>query len=163
MSPVAKNAVVIALNSVVHLRSRHPLPSSYTPSATLPISSASSPTYNPLSHLFRSVLCAVTPRTLTVKWLHPGCSPSSGDFLPSEILGLNAGSTLVQNKGLRNPVAVQQDELLSQCLASVMLQLGRAKQIGMGWEDKVSFLEFWKEGKKRTGRSGSTGTAKKTK
>lgn len=34
-------------------------------------------------------------------------------------------------------------DILAQCLGVLLLQLGRVKQVGMGWEDKQGFLEFW--------------------
>jgi hypothetical protein len=54
------------------------------------------------------------------------------------------------------------NETLSQCLAVLLLQIGRAKQIGMGWEDKEAFLQFWLEKNKRgTGRKMEAARIKK--
>jgi hypothetical protein len=142
----------IMLKASVLTLHRHPPPSEFSPSATLSIPDSSSST-NPLSHLFHSLLCTITTRSLTARWLHPDCSPSSGDFLPSEILGLNTGSSSAQNKSVSRSAGNMQNDVLAQCLTLIMLQLGRAKQIGMGWEDKTAFLDFWREKNRRIGKA----------
>jgi hypothetical protein len=137
-------------------RHRHPPPTAYSPSASLAIPSATDG-LNPLPHLFHSILCQLSPREMVARWLHPDCSPSSGDFLPSEILGLNSGSSSTQTKSVsRSSSSSAQTDVLAQCLTLIMLQLGRAKQIGMGWEDKEAFLDFWKEKNRKSIRVGKT-------
>jgi hypothetical protein len=132
---------------------RHPPPTAYSPSTTLSIPSTDNG-LNPLSHLFHSILCQLTPREMVARWLHPDCSPSSGDFLPSEVLGLNSGSSSMQTKSVSRSTSSSSDMgVLAQSLTLIMLQLGRTKQIGMGWEDKEAFLDFWKEKNRRTIRT----------
>jgi len=36
------------------------------------------------------------------------------------------------------------EELLSEACAALIAQVGKMKRTGMGWEDKASFLEFYK-------------------
>ena len=77
--------------------------------------------------------------------------------MPSEILGLNSGSSSMQTKSVsRSASSAAQTDVLAQCLTLIMLQLGRAKQIGMGWEDKEAFLDFWKEKNRRSVRVSKT-------
>ena len=39
------------------------------------------------------------------------------------------------------------DELTEVC-AALVAQLGKVKRTGMGWEDKVEFLEFYRRNRK---------------
>ncbi len=40
------------------------------------------------------------------------------------------------------------EDVLSEACAALIAQIGKMKRIGMGWEDKAAFLEFY-QGKKK--------------
>ncbi|KAJ7699989.1 hypothetical protein B0H17DRAFT_1158026 [Mycena rosella] len=86
---------------------------------------------NPLSHVF-SVATSLAPQAVSIRLLAPSESPSSQLFLASEVL---TGSN-------------QADPLADAC-AALIAQIGKTKRTGMGWEDKLSFLDLFHTKKKR--------------
>ena len=97
------------------------------PTALTPTLSHSLPSnVNPCSHLF-SILSSLLPARITIKLLAPSESPGSQLFIASEILSDYMG-----------------DDQLSEVCAALIAQLGKLKRIGMGWEDKRLFLDFYK-------------------
>ncbi len=89
--------------------------------------SISSLTLNPLSHVFK-LTTSIVPLTMSIRLLAPSESPSSGSFLASEFSSGN--------------------DVLSETSAGLIAQIGKMKRVGMGWEDKAAFLEFYR-GKKQ--------------
>ncbi|KAJ7129783.1 hypothetical protein C8R44DRAFT_614631, partial [Mycena epipterygia] len=86
---------------------------------------------NPLSHVF-SVAMSLAPQAVSIRLLAPSESPSSQLFLASEVL---TGSN-------------DTDPLADAC-AALVAQIGKMKRTGMGWEDKISFLDLFHSKKKR--------------
>lgn len=68
------------------------------------------------------------PLTLSIRLLAPSESPSSGAFLASEFT----------TPGSKN------DDVLVEACAALIAQIGKMKRVGLGWEDKAAFLEFYK-------------------
>lgn len=85
-----------------------------------------SSTLNPLLHMFKLATCLL-PLTLSIRLLTPSESPSSGAFLASEFA----------TPGSKN------DDVLAEACAALTAQIGKMKRVGLGWEDKASFLEFY--------------------
>ncbi|KAK0490979.1 hypothetical protein IW261DRAFT_1388495 [Armillaria novae-zelandiae] len=79
---------------------------------------------NPLSQMF-NVATSITPPSVSIRLLAPSESPSSPTFLASDVL-----------------IGSYSDQLSEAC-AVLIAQLGKMKRTGMGWEDKVNFLEFY--------------------
>ncbi|KDQ20504.1 hypothetical protein BOTBODRAFT_151226 [Botryobasidium botryosum FD-172 SS1] len=103
---------------------RYDPPTIWSPTITHSIPSTSLP--NPIPHVF-TLLSSSLSRTMSIRLLAPSESPSSGAILVSDILSSPA-----------------QDEL-SEVSSVLIAQLGKFKSIkGMGWEDKVSFLELYR-------------------
>lgn len=63
---------------------------------------------------------------MSIRLLAPSESPSSGSFLPSDFV---SGRTA---------------DVLGECCAALIAQIGKMKRVGLGWEDKAAFLEFYK-------------------
>ena len=84
------------------------------------------PLLNPLLHLF-SISSSLVPAQMTIRLLAPSESPGSQLFLASEILPDHIG-----------------DDQLSEACAILIAQMGKLKRVGMGWEDKSLFLDFYK-------------------
>lgn len=40
------------------------------------------------------------------------------------------------------------EDMLSEACASLIAQIGKMKRVGMGWEDKAAFLEFYRAKRK---------------
>ncbi|GJE84450.1 hypothetical protein PsYK624_005260 [Phanerochaete sordida] len=99
------------------------------PTALTPTLSHSIPSnmLNPLPHIFQ-LASTLLPLTLSIRLLAPSESPSSGAFLASEFAA----------PGSKN------DDVLSEACAALIAQIGKMKRVGLGWEDKVAFLEFYK-------------------
>lgn len=106
---------------------RYDPPTALCPTMTHPIPSNM---MNPLSHIF-SMSMSLAPLTASIRLLSPAESPSSGAFLASEFV-----------------TGIQNSDLLTEACAALIAQIGKMKRVGLGWEDKVAFLEFYK-GKKR--------------
>ncbi|KAI0091914.1 hypothetical protein BDY19DRAFT_927391 [Irpex rosettiformis] len=102
-------------------------PTSLSPTLSHSIPSA---TLNPLSHIFK-LTTSLIPLTVSIRLLAPSESPSCATFLPSDHVS-----------GLRS------NDVLTECCASLIAQVGKMKRVSFGWEDKVAFMEFYK-GKKR--------------
>ena len=99
-----------------------------TPTLSHSIPSA---TLNPLSHVFK-LASTLLPLTLSIRLLAPSEAPSSGAFLASEFA----------TPGSKN------DDVLSEACAALIAQIGKMKRVGLGWEDKAAFLEFYKDKRK---------------
>jgi hypothetical protein len=84
-----------------------------------------------LLHLF-SVATSLAPQPVSIRLLAPSESPGSQLFLASEVL---TGSN-------------ENDQLADAC-AALVAQIGKMKRTGMGWEDKVSFLQLFHRKEKR--------------
>ncbi|KAI0036039.1 hypothetical protein K488DRAFT_41979 [Vararia minispora EC-137] len=96
------------------------------PNAFMPTLSHSIPTSaNPLSHAF-SLASSFVPLSLSVRFLAPSDSPSSGSFMPSEIVGIDVGG----------------DTLAASC-AGLISQLGKLRKVQFGWEEKAAFLALY--------------------
>ncbi|EMD40656.1 hypothetical protein CERSUDRAFT_111238 [Gelatoporia subvermispora B] len=117
--------VPVTLFRVFIMSARYDLPTTLTPSPTLPISSAF---MNPLPHMFH-LTTSLFPFTPTIRLLVPSGSPSSGSFLLSEFL------------------SEETDDPLSEVCATLIAQLGKMKRLGLGWEDKAAFLELYRSKK----------------
>ena len=57
--------------------------------------------------------------------------PSAGTFIASEVLGANSP-------------ALGSDGQLTEVCATLIAQIGKMKRVGLGWEDKLAFLEFYR-------------------
>ena len=60
--------------------------------------------------------------------LSPSDSPSSPLFIVSDVFKPEASS----------------DDHLTECCAVLISQIGKLKEIGLGWEDKAAFLNLYK-------------------
>ncbi|EKM59393.1 uncharacterized protein PHACADRAFT_114068 [Phanerochaete carnosa HHB-10118-sp] len=107
---------------VMCVRYDPPTPLTPTLSHSLP-----SKMLNPLPHIFR-LANTLLPLTLSIRLLVPSESPSSGAFLASEF----------STPGSKN------NDILTEACAALIAQIGKTKRVGLGWEDKVAFLEFYK-------------------
>lgn len=67
---------------------------------------------------------------MSIRLLSLSESPSSGTFLESEF---SSGGV---------------QDILTEACAQLIARIGRMKRVGMAWEDKTAFLEFYK-GKKK--------------
>lgn len=95
-------------------------------SPTLSHSIASS-RLNPLPHIFK-LASTLVPLSLSIRLLVPSASPSSGAFLASDFT----------SPGSKN------DDVLTEACAALIAEIGKMKRVGMGWEDKAAFLEFYR-------------------
>lgn len=125
MSPCS-NATCRAWLIGYYFDSRYDPPTPYTPTL-----SHSIPFHylNPLLHIFQVASCL--SHTISIRLLSPTDGPSTGTFMQSEYLA-----------------GVQTDDPLTEVCAALMAQVGKIKRTGMGWEDKVEFLEFYKRSRK---------------
>lgn len=64
---------------------------------------------------------------MSIRLLAPSDSPGNQLFMASEILAGYVG-----------------DDQLSETCAFLISQMGKLKRMGMGWEDKIRFFEFYK-------------------
>jgi hypothetical protein len=85
---------------------------------------------NPLPHLLK-LATALPPQPISIRLLSPSESPSSQLFIVSEVVSNHSG-----------------EDVLSEACAALIAQMGKMKRTGMGWEDKVAFLDFYR-GKRR--------------
>ncbi|KAF8605285.1 hypothetical protein BDV93DRAFT_55983 [Ceratobasidium sp. AG-I] len=111
---------------------RYDPPTSTAPSATHSIPSQSARLPNPLSHLLSLLFAPTLTQSLSIRLLSPSDSPSSGSFMASEVI-------------LDNGIAPT-DEISEAC-AVLMTQMAKIKRVGMGWEDKAAFLDFYRKRK----------------
>ncbi|KAH9846943.1 hypothetical protein C2E23DRAFT_850603 [Lenzites betulinus] len=105
---------------------RYDPPTAYAPTLSHSLPSRA---LNPLPHAF-ALASALAPLPLSIRLLAPSEAPSSGAFLLSEFL---AGGAYA--------------DPLAECCAALIAQIGRVKRVGLGWEDKVAFLQLY-SGKK---------------
>ena len=82
--------------------------------------------FNPIAHLF-TITTSISLPTISIRLLASSDSPSSQLFIASEVITEFAG----------------EDQLTEAC-AALTAQMGKMKRTGMGWEDKVSFLDFYR-------------------
>ncbi|KAI0796581.1 hypothetical protein C8Q75DRAFT_802270 [Abortiporus biennis] len=96
------------------------------PTAFAPTLSHSVPSsfLNPLPHIFK-LATTVSPLTLSIRLLKPSDGPSSGSLLVSDFIHEKC------------------DDPLSEICAALMSQIGKVKRVGLGWEDKAAFFEFY--------------------
>ena len=73
---------------------------------------------------------AIPSQPISIRLLAPSESPGSQLFMLSEVISHTSGQ-----------------DILSEVCATLIAQIGKMKQTGMGWEDKVAFLDFYR-GKK---------------
>ncbi len=99
-------------------------PSMLSPTLSLSIPSGF---LNPLSHIF-SVATSPLPQTFSIRLLSPSDSPGSPSFQLSEFVSSSGSNS----------------DSLSPVCATLMSDIGRMKQVGLGWEDKTRFFEFFK-------------------
>ncbi|KAF8913810.1 hypothetical protein CPB84DRAFT_1699095 [Gymnopilus junonius] len=101
---------------------RYDPPTELSPTLTRTIPSNA---LNPLAHIF-SLSTSLTSAQMSVRLLAPSESPSSQLFVASDILSDYAGN-----------------DQLSETCASLIAQMGKLKRLGLGWEEKFNFLEFY--------------------
>jgi hypothetical protein len=68
---------------------------------------------------------------MSIRLLSPSDSPSSGSFLTSDYIS-----------GARSA------DVLSECCAALIAQIGKMKRVGLGWEDKAALMDLYR-GKKK--------------
>ncbi|EUC66387.1 acyltransferase-like protein, putative [Rhizoctonia solani AG-3 Rhs1AP] len=111
---------------------RYDPPTSTTPSPTQSIPSQPGTLPNPLPHILKLLFAPAFTQSLSIRMVAPSDSPSSGSFMASEII-------------LDNGIAPA-DEISEAC-AVLMAQASKLKRVGMGWEDKAAFLDFYRKRK----------------
>ncbi|TDL29401.1 hypothetical protein BD410DRAFT_758222 [Rickenella mellea] len=99
-------------------------PTKWSPSIAIPIPSGG--VINPLLHLFK-LSSSFAPHTLVIRLLAQSESPSTGTFVVSDVIK----DTLTT------------DDVLSEVCATLISNAGRMKRLGLRWEDKAKFLEFY--------------------
>ncbi|KAI0069092.1 hypothetical protein BV25DRAFT_1791136 [Artomyces pyxidatus] len=98
------------------------------PTATLPtLTHCIATNLNPLTQVFGAA-ATLKPLTMSIRLLVPSESPSSPTFMASEVVSGDVGA-----------------DTLSAACAGLIAQLGKFKKMNLGWEDKVSFLELYRE------------------
>lgn len=102
---------------------RYDPPTILAPTATRSIPSSS---FNPLPHVF-TLASSITLPTISIRLLAPSDSPGSQLFIASEVIAGFDG-----------------EDQLSEACAALIAQIGKMKRVSMGWEDKISFLEFYR-------------------
>ncbi|KZP32857.1 hypothetical protein FIBSPDRAFT_774026 [Athelia psychrophila] len=103
------------------------------PTNMLPTLSHSIPSslLNPFPHLL-NLASALPPHPISIRLLNASEGPSSPTFVLSEVVsGMNMGQ-----------------DVLSETCATLIALIGKMKRTGMGWEDKVAFLDFY-QGKRK--------------
>lgn len=113
----------IAMLADTYAFGRYDPPTNLSPTLSHSIPSLS---LNPLPHLLK-LTTAIRPQPISIRLLSPSESPSSQLFMVSEVV-LNSDG---QN-------------VLSEACAALIAQIGKMKRTGMGWEDKVAFLDFYR-------------------
>lgn len=111
---------------------RYDPPTSTVPSPTHSIPSQSTSLPNPIPHLLTLLFAPSLAQSLSIRLLAPSDSPSSGSFMASEVI-LDGG-------------VAPADEISEAC-AVLMAQASKLKRVGMGWEDKVAFLDYYRKRK----------------
>ncbi|KAF8528821.1 hypothetical protein BU17DRAFT_37834 [Hysterangium stoloniferum] len=105
---------------------RYDPPTTYKPTLTRSIPSTS---FNPIPHIFEvaSSLSPSLSQSLSIRLLDPTESPSCKSFLASDVLG-----------------GVGHLDELSEACSVLISQLGKMRITAQAWEDKKSFLEFYR-------------------
>ncbi|KAF8680967.1 hypothetical protein RHS04_03067 [Rhizoctonia solani] len=111
---------------------RYDPPTITTPSPTHSIPSQSGTFPNPAPHIVKLLFAPALAQSLSIRLVAPSDSPSSGSFMASEVI-------------LDNGIAPA-DETSEAC-AVLMAQASKLKRVGMGWEDKAAFLDFYRKRK----------------
>lgn len=82
---------------------------------------------NPFPHLL-NIASALPPHPISIRLLNASEGPSSPTFVLSEVAsGLMPGQ-----------------DIMSEACATLIALIGKMKRTGMGWEDKVAFLDFYR-------------------
>ncbi|KAI0049631.1 hypothetical protein FA95DRAFT_1556724 [Auriscalpium vulgare] len=102
---------------------RYDPPTSLAPTLTLSIPTK----FNPLAHIF-AVASGLKPLTASIRLLAPSEGPSAPTFLASEVISGDVG-----------------EDTLSAACAGLIAQLGKFKKVNFGWEDKVAFLDLYRQ------------------
>ncbi|KAF8709090.1 hypothetical protein RHS03_02718, partial [Rhizoctonia solani] len=110
---------------------RYDPPTITTPSPTHSIPSQSGTLPNPAPHIVKLLFAPALAQSLSIRLVAPSDSPS-GSFMASEVI-------------LDNGIAPA-DEISEAC-AVLMAQASKLKRVGMGWEDKAAFLDFYRKRK----------------
>ncbi|PFH51429.1 hypothetical protein AMATHDRAFT_74979 [Amanita thiersii Skay4041] len=100
---------------------RYDVPTVLNPSATHCIPDSF---LNPLPHLFK-LATSLKPIGLSVRLLPPSESPSSPIFMTSDVMHTPSVDPLAEASSV------------------LIAQMGKMKRLGMGWEDKGRFLNFY--------------------
>jgi len=87
--------------------------------------SISSKSLNPMPHILK-LSTAIPPQPISIRLLAPSESPGSQLFMLNEVVPHTNGQNV-----------------LSEACAVLIAQIGKVKRTGMGWEDKVAFLDFY--------------------
>ncbi|KAH7922444.1 hypothetical protein BV22DRAFT_1037467 [Leucogyrophana mollusca] len=103
---------------------RYDPPSSLKPTLSYSVPSTS---FTPLRHLY-NVATALPPQSISIRLLSLSDSPSSQLFMVSEVV----------------PSPGPDDDVLSEACAVLIAQIGKMKRVGLGWEDKAAFLDFYR-------------------
>ncbi|KAJ1309072.1 hypothetical protein OPQ81_004751 [Rhizoctonia solani] len=111
---------------------RYDPPTPTTPSPTHSIPSQSGTFPNPIPHIITLLFAPTLTQSLSIRLVAPSDSPSSGSFMASEVI-LDSG-------------IAPADEISEAC-AVLMAQASKLKRVGMGWEDKAAFLDFYRKRK----------------
>ncbi|KAF8897442.1 hypothetical protein BD779DRAFT_1667422 [Infundibulicybe gibba] len=132
--PITSHQVfVMCVRFVIHIVRRvkiyaHDLrydpPTSFAPTLTHSIPAVS---LNPLYHIF-TIATSLTIPSISIRLLAPSEGPSSPLFIASDVISGTPG----------------EDQLGESC-AVLISQIGKIKRTGMGWEDKASFLDFYRK------------------
>jgi hypothetical protein len=105
---------------------RYDPPTNLSPTLSHSIASQS---LNPIPHLLK-LTTTLPPQPISIRLLSPSESPSSQLFMVSEVASHTNGK-----------------DVLSEACAVLIAQIGKMKRTGMGWEDKVAFLDFYRNKK----------------
>ncbi|KAH7916202.1 hypothetical protein BJ138DRAFT_1053487, partial [Hygrophoropsis aurantiaca] len=103
---------------------RYDPPSLLKPSLSYTIPST---TFGLLQHVYH-MTTALPAQSISIRQLSLADSPSSQLFMVSEVV----------------PNAGPGDDVLSEVCAVLIAQIGKMKKVGLGWEDKVAFLKFYR-------------------
>ena len=81
---------------------------------------------NPSPHVF-TLASTFSPLTASIRLLAPSESPSSATFVLNNVL----------------PNGSEGGDVVTEASATLIAQVGKIKRMGLGWEDKASFLELY--------------------
>ncbi|KAG2077522.1 hypothetical protein BDR04DRAFT_1088574 [Suillus decipiens] len=97
------------------------------PTSSQPSLSHSVPgtTLNPLPHMFQ-ICTSLSPQSISIRQLPLSESPSSQLFMVNEV------------------VPEPRSDVLAEVCAVLIARMGKMKRVGLGWEDKYAFLDFYR-------------------